>query len=263
MTKIFTQNTPLKELGEAELTLELLEHARKDNYELEMLNAISLAAFVHRGQLRANRSTLPRDTYLTHPLRNTLRLLRAGVVNKNILLASVLHDVVEDGASKISTLSTFHHSLDSINFQMYDKKHAEKLAERSTAVAYLYDNFPAEVARIVVNVSNPIYEVRPPKEERIDLYIEHLSTVFTESDSALVKISDLIDNGAGLYHNTGMTDGAFKFLASKYLKALPMALEALNRPDVLNHFTSVSGYLDMRDKLLKGTERLENLTLDI
>lgn len=261
MSNLYTKvskNTPLKVLGEVDLRAQIMDYAYRGEYHTRMDNAITLAAFAHRGQLRANRSTLPRDTYLTHPLRGALRLLRAGVQAQDVIIATVLHDVLEDATDKLIEAHIFEvqRPLDKTRFGI-------ETANRDGGFYFLGREFGYGVARNVLAVSTPVYEERPAKDERISKYLEHLEEVFSKPEPALIKITDLIDNGAGLYHNTGMTDGAFKYLARKYLKAMPMALDALHTAEVQKYFNSVPGYLDIEKKLVKGIERLENLTLDI
>src|SRR5689334_18399095 len=88
-------------MGEALLVMEIEERAEKLGILESVHKAIYLASYVHQGQTRSNRGPLPRDTYITHPLRNTLRLMRYGVEDADVLVASILHDTVEDHAERI------------------------------------------------------------------------------------------------------------------------------------------------------------------
>ena len=247
-------------MGEAELLIQIMAYAESDGFSDLMLEAITIASICHRGQLRANRSNLPRDTYLTHPLRNTLRLIRAGIVDENILIACVLHDVVEDATDVIV-------SWDSWEAHVSLSDYRNKLDARRKALSYIRNVFGYPVAYNVGAVSNPLEEVRAPKEKRVANYITHLESIMEYPAPALIKITDLIDNGAGLHHNAeSMPPKAYKHLTNKYLLALPIALQALRTEHVKALFTSVSGYQKIEKNLLDGIERLEfaskNLTLD-
>lgn len=242
----------LKEMGEAELLIQIMSYAQNKGFEEKMLEAITIASICHRGQLRANRSTLPRDTYLTHPLRNTLRLIRAGITDQEVLIASVLHDVVEDGAEiVVNFIARWTANMSGSDFE-------RRVLYRRDALDYIGDEFGYGVKLIVERVSNPLEEVKPPKEGRVARYIKHLNSVMLSDRAALVKISDLIDNGAGLHHNVGsMPPAAYKHLSSKYLLALPIALDTLRTEQVQAMFTSVPGYQKLEKNLVDGITRLQ------
>jgi (p)ppGpp synthase/HD superfamily hydrolase len=59
---------------------------------LKLDDAIVFAADAHRGQMRI----IPGEPYITHPLRVLSILVRHGVTDEEMLVAAVLHDVVED-----------------------------------------------------------------------------------------------------------------------------------------------------------------------
>lgn len=248
---------PLKEMGEAELLIQIMRHAENLGFADLMLEAITIASICHRGQLRANRSTLPRDTYLTHPLRNTLRLIRAGIVDKNILIATVLHDVVEDATDVIVGWTHWEPVEQLSEFE-------NKNRARRAALSYLRGSFGIWATRLVELVSNPLEEVRAPYEERVPNYTRHLKSVMVDPEAALVKITDLIDNGAGLHHNAdSMPIKAYRHLTNKYVLALPIALEALRTEEVKALFTSVSGYQKIEKNLIDGIERLMDAQVEL
>ena len=66
----------------------------KNTPENTMLcDAISLAVLAHRGQIRKDSSEMP---YVVHPLHVMRLLIDHGVMDKQILAAAVMHDVIED-----------------------------------------------------------------------------------------------------------------------------------------------------------------------
>lgn len=85
---------PLKQMDPSLLMLELLEYYPDDQQSIRQ--AVHLAARAHRGQTRATRQELPKDLYITHPLRVAVRLNRMGLRSVAITCAAVCHDVIED-----------------------------------------------------------------------------------------------------------------------------------------------------------------------
>ncbi|MBC9703641.1 MAG: HD domain-containing protein [Enterococcus sp.] len=203
---------PLKKLDSAQLTLLLqrMVFSQPENFEFtKVQDAIELAAYLHEGQTRANRANLPRTPYIEHPLRNAIRVLRWGVKDENTLNAAILHDVVEDSAKKIYEL-------------VHARKPEKTVSEeelREVAIQFISDSFGAEVARIVLAVSN---DILPKDIERVLRYANYLSHVrdAIRNDPAvfIVKLSDFVDNACGLYHNDfGANREKIVGMATKYL----------------------------------------------
>lgn len=68
---MFAQTT-LKVMDGAALALAILEEIPTE----PIRRALAAAAFLHRNQTRANRGSLPRTSYIEHPLRGVLRAIR-------------------------------------------------------------------------------------------------------------------------------------------------------------------------------------------
>lgn len=120
----------------------------------EVLNAVSFAAQKHRGQVRKNIEKTP---YISHPLRVSHILLSEGeVFHKDILVASLLHDCVED------TETTFEE---------------------------IQESFGVHVRFLVEQVTD---DKSLPKEERKRLQIEHAS--FISPEAKLIKLADKLAN---------------------------------------------------------------------
>ena len=209
--------------------------------------AIELAAYLHRKQTRANRGNLPRDNYITHPLRNTLRIMRYDCVNQDIIIASILHDTVED------------HPKD-INREFSKTPFSTDAEARENALTYISETFGKEVARIVRAVSNPPFPSSLSKEEKRKLYAEHVLEVISDPAVFLVKFSDFVDNAVGLYHNTGSPD-MVKHLSRKYIQ---LVFGLRHRLKYEPHLISASeqGLLEMKRHLNIGETRLQKLIED-
>ncbi len=75
---------------------------------MSLKNAIIMATTAHDGQFR-RRSNLP---YIVHPLEVMTVLKVAGIQNRDVLAAAVLHDVVEDtSVSAADILEQFNDSI--------------------------------------------------------------------------------------------------------------------------------------------------------
>lgn len=88
------------DLNSAELALLLdiltSNFPRKDKATLE--KAVKFATLLHSKQTRRFRNNIPRTLYIEHPLRNTIRLVKWGVTDIDILVASLLHDTIENSS---------------------------------------------------------------------------------------------------------------------------------------------------------------------
>lgn len=212
-TKELIQEMPLKKLDPALLSVLLMNEAKAANMDGEIIfEAISLASFLHSGQTRANRGNLPRTPYIEHPLRNAIRLLRWGCAEQDVIVAAILHDVVEDCALKFVR----EHVL-SAQVPKNDEE-----AARNALLTYIKNTFGGEVARIVNCVTNPISQVNVKLSvpEKHKIYYDHVvEMIIDDVATLLVKLSDFVDNATGLYHN----DFPPKIkLAAKYRPLVPV-----------------------------------------
>lgn len=116
--------------------------------------ALAFAACKHANQRRKNRQASP---YINHPLSLvTVLLQEANVWDMDVLIASLLHDVLEDTATT------------------YDE---------------LHEQFGGQVAELVDSVSD---DKSLPKQDRKRLQIEHASS--SPHRVRLIKLADKICN---------------------------------------------------------------------
>lgn len=240
----------LKDMEGALLTQAIQSHVL-DNFPapevLKVNEALALAAYLHRNDTRANRANLPRDTYITHPLRNTLRLIRYGCDDIDILIASILHDTVEDHPFEIVT-----DVLSGLDAEDEDEA-------RKFSYTYYEDAFSRKVAFLVEQVSNPLLPPDMSKAEKRKYYAEHLDIILDDPGTFLVKVSDIVDNAVGLYHNTG-SPGMVTHLSTKYLAVLPLFFKRLDDEMFVKQLNLPVGGIDgIRRHLLMGQERLTSL----
>lgn len=151
------QRRALKELDSQGLAQALMERVRAvhpSEVADEFESAARSAAALHAGQSRANRGELERAPYVEHLLRNTIRLMQWGVIDPVMLKASLLHDVVEDSADRIRTMTG----------------QGRGLTERETASAWITSRYGQEASLVVDRVTNPLREPGATREQRNHQY---------------------------------------------------------------------------------------------
>jgi (p)ppGpp synthase/HD superfamily hydrolase len=205
------EELPLKEMEGALLAAALLRAVEPVDDAGAVRRAVDLAAFAHRDATRGSRGPLPRDSYITHPLRGALRLHRWGVTDVDVLVAAVLHDVVEDAASELL-----------------------EVAGLPPAASALRDvvapAFGDRVAAVVGAVTNPAGPRPADPEERRRAYRDHvLAAVRADPAALLVKTTDLYDNAGSLHHHAGEHPEQVLRLAAKYAPLLGPVREELER----------------------------------
>lgn len=245
------QNLPLKEMDGTLLVAEIRERSRVlfdspgNTLKMNQIGlAIDFAAYFHRNQRRRNRGDLPKDPYINHPLRNALRLLRYGVSNVDIIVAAILHDVVEDCAAEIY-------------MSMYARPiSGEYISPEKAAFEVITSLFGANVTRLVFAVTNPEYATGISKAEKRFEYIRHVSEEIKDPEVWLVKFSDWVDNAAGLYHNVGGPE-MVRHLTAKYL---PLADVFQRRFDSEVHaYISPTGFAAINSHIEEGRKSLTKL----
>lgn len=205
----------LKDLNADSLTTVLL-HNVKDlpPPEVEAIaSAASWAAKLHRKDWRKNpvvRSdgtpSEGRTPYIVHPLRNTVRISRWGVSDSEVLVASLLHDTVEDHADDIAK--------EAKDYRRGDHEH-----NREVALREIEKRYGSRVRSIVHAVSNPILPRDMPREESNRIYASHVKEAIETNHAVfLVKFSDFVDNALSMHHNP-----TAEFSARQAAKYLPLA----------------------------------------
>jgi (p)ppGpp synthase/HD superfamily hydrolase len=156
----------------------------------------------HAGDVRDDK------TYATHVLRVACRLLSKNHFNvrddPELILAALLHDVVEDHPERLLGLSEVPKTLE------------EEQEMRDQALQVITERYSERVAAMVLGATNPLYDKTGISEEaRQDIYRKHVRELMrSDSDARLIKLSDFIDNCLGLEYNP---DPVRRFkLARKY-----------------------------------------------
>ena len=201
-----------------------------------LTEAIEHAVEAHRGQTRqvSGGSPVP---YIVHPLRNTARLLTFGVTDLDVLIATLLHDTVEDVPGPLVIALTGGSDVSPLD------------ALRTT--------YGFEVAGIVEAVTNPGEHSLLPRPERNVAYVAHVTgEVRADVRVALVKTTDVLDNAGGLTALVSVNAPMAKRLAAKYRPLIDVLAEILDGNDV----AAYTGDADLlRDELLAVGVELDSI----
>lgn len=239
---------PLKNLDSAGLAIALQESVRAypEHFDFDKVyKAIAAATYLHVKQTRANRGNLPRTPYIEHPLRNAIRLVRWGCLSQDIIIATILHDTVEDGAVRICR-----------DEYGLDVKTLTESEMRARAFQYIESEFGEEVCRLVAGVTNGLFAGNETKEEKRIIYANHVRKVIADPDIFLVKFSDFVDNAAGLYHNDiKANEEKVIHLAAKYLPVVDI-FEAQFEKSIHDLKISNAARVDFRKHLRDTRTRL-------
>lgn len=246
------QSLSLKSMDSSALTLSVLDAVRLAAPEdaAQIFDAVSAAAFLHRNQTRANRGDLPRTPYIEHSLRNTLRLIRWGVTDAEILIATALHDTVEDCSHDI-----VRHFL---NIDPADLTDGEI---RRYVTDWMTDTFGARVTGMVLAVTNPSFAKGATREEKNAQYVGHVrKAIAGEAEVFLVKFADFVDNACGLPHNNVKgNEGMVRRLAGKYLPLVDIFRAELASNARIAELVSIDGFISIEAQIDGATARLTAL----
>lgn len=238
------KSLPLKEMDGTLLAFAIIDSVPNE-HKAVINDACRLAAFLHRGQTRNDRGIMPKDHYITHPMRNTLRLIRWGITNIDILVASLLHDTVEDCRLEILRMAGI------TSTGNYDQ-------DVELCLNVMSERFNANVARILRGVTNPEMDKDLTREAKHVIYREHvLSAVDGDMEIFLVKIADLMDNAGSLVHQALKNPQRNSVLASKYLPLVDPLLRIAGELNELPHSASTRIIVQLNNL----SERLPGLIL--
>lgn len=212
------RSSSLKDLDSSELTQALIHESREAGLDPKaMQSAIGLASVLHSEQRRGARMKHSSTPYIEHPLRNSIRLVRLGVRDQDVIVATVLHDTVEDSSVRYCE-----------KFQGRKVNEVEGRKELSKKIRSTYG---PEVQRLVQAVTNDYVSPEDKKnrteEDKHRIYSEHVrSNISGDAKAYLVKITDFFDNASSLHHSdkpgSGVRVGG---RAKKYLRVISVFRE--------------------------------------
>lgn len=252
MNTLFAE-TPLKEMDPSALAQAIMHKAAAAGMNLDRVaEAIDAATYLHLGQTRANRGPFARTPYIEHPLRGSLRALRWGVTAEHIILAILLHDVVEDCLERLLA-----------RFVPGDHSGLDIHGKRRLAYAWITSRFGAGTAHIVDALTNPPGstedKTRAQKNEEYRLHVE--LAVTDDAEVFIGKLIDFDDNAGGLHHNA--VPGNEKMVGRLAVKYGPVAnvflTEFIRNTEAVRALVSEEGFTTITTKLTSIKHRLDGL----
>lgn len=241
------KSSQLKDLDSSELTQALIHESREAGLDPKAVqSAIGLASVLHSEQRRGARMRHSSTPYIEHPLRNSIRLIRLGVRDQDVVVATILHDTVEDSSVRYCE-----------KFQGRTVSEVEGRKELSSKIRSTYG---PEVNRLVQAVTNDYVSPEEKKgrteEEKHRIYSEHVrQNIAGDPKAYLVKITDYFDNASSLHHSDKPGSGIkVDGRARKYLRTIAVFREEGAKLDL---GLSKKSSREIRDRLATTERRLK------
>lgn len=241
------KGTRLKDMNTAELTQTLLYEGQEAGLDPDTLkSATGFASVLHSEQKRGARGRHDSTPYIEHPLRNSIRLIRMGVRDQDVIAATLLHDTVEDCAPRYTQKF--------LNREMTETSAREELSSKIRAT------YGPEVQRLVMAVTNPYLSPsakreRTPEAKRTE-YASHVrENIKGDARAYLVKISDFFDNASSLHHSDKPGSGVK--VAGRAAKYLPVVQIFRDEGKMMDLGLSKKASREMSERLSKTEERLK------
>lgn len=200
---------------ERRLAIEIADFPEEDRTQIE--DGLRVAKELHGGDMRATG-----EPYMNHILRVTTRILsHYGVRDRDVTIAALLHDTVEDHPRELADLGE-------------DEGTDEEAV--AAALQAIERMFNPEVSGLVAALTTP---ERPPDKSKPDHFRDHILTKIAPVPRArVIKTSDFTDNGVGIHYSP---PNKAESVAPKYLLAIPIFRaftvwpDTPLSPDVRNH----------------------------
>lgn len=251
MTTILFDSIPLKDMDPSALTMAIFEEIGPipgiDGVRVS--TAMSAASYLHLHQTRANRKGLPRTSYIEHPLRGALRVLRWGVSSEAIVIGVILHDTVEDCLERILG-----------GFVPGDWTGLNETAQRELAYRWIATQFGQGAVDLVRSLTNPVATGEPltKSQKRVKYAADVAAKISGNPEAFIGKFTDFMDNAGGLHHNAVEGNEAMvAHLAAKYGPVVRIFQDELsaNGP-AIRALVSADGYADIELRLSTLAGRL-------
>lgn len=236
----------LKFKTEFELYTALLESTLSwPQYQQEQFwRASEIVRMAHRMDRHKN------TPYIYHLLRTANRIVQYLKINDpDVVIAAVLHDVVEDHPMKVVA---------SIQDEdCYTGIQLTPAAQQEAAIVSIEMAFSSEIAQIVALVTNvPNSEAPREYEEKLRQYVDKIEGAIEDMNAWIVKFSDWCDNGVGIYYDAqNRTLERTMHFKRKYGMVLPILEKRFLQQDLQSRFnSSAKEYIARQFQL--GRERL-------
>lgn len=174
--------------GSEDETIAIIPAASRQ-YSARFDRALTLASIAHAGAVRKH-TTIP---YIMHPV-HVARLLERHGFSEDVVLAGLLHDVLEDAKFDDAQLQ---HSL-SATFLEFEPVEKTAAAFRAATETFIADSFGDTVLRLVKDVTELKTDIEGERPWRIrkDEQIAHISELGL--DGAGLKAADALHNSLAI-----------------------------------------------------------------
>ncbi|TQF65621.1 HD domain-containing protein [Rhodococcus spelaei] len=231
----------LKEMDPALLSFAISHRAAELRASSDLFtDALELAAFAHRNDVRNPSKDGRGQPYIGHPFRNVLRLLRYGCVDEATLCATALHDTVEDCPAEVISL-----------FDGPDAAAFDAAGAQSRALELIAGHFGDRTSALVAAVTNPLDT--SSTEDRHRAYADHVTSVVGEPRVFLVKFVDFVDNAGSVQYVEDLTRR--QRLSDKYRPLVPVFRSVLDTVEA-DLPVSADGLIQIRGHLDRIADRL-------
>lgn len=236
---------------ERRFALEVAQLELDGQAKREILSALDIALKAHEKQKRGD------HPYSTHPLRVAIRIMSHFEIrdNRDVIIAAILHDTVEDCANELIAMLGRDEA-----YQLSHALHSTPIEDQNAtakaiALELLDEEFGPHVAHTLADVTNPEF-TGITREERHAQYRDHVREIILgdNPDSAIIKVSDFIDNLTGLKHNDSHSHRVRMFV--KYQPMVPDMITAVHSHPYLSSFVKTNLIAKLQQADQYATEQL-------
>lgn len=232
------ENHRLKDKTEAELFNFILENNKWQEDEIESItSAYNLATKIHE------QDEYKGQPYIYHLLRVAARI--SGYLNiydAEIVVASLLHDSVEDHSEKIVPNTP-----------------GGPFIQKQAALARISELYTPRTAQMIAAVSNEPQPEGLTEGEKLSIYQAKVKLAVSTVEGWVIKFSDWCENGVGLIHGIeGLSAVEIAYFQRKYGgEVLETYERRFREPDIQSTLDwAAKGYVEYQ--LAQGRDRLSD-----
>ncbi|MDP2631236.1 MAG: HD domain-containing protein, partial [Candidatus Uhrbacteria bacterium] len=176
----------------------------EDNFEMNDREKIN-TALLQMLQLHKDQKDRPDGMpYISHPLEVSRTVVEDfGVKDSELIIASLLHDSVEDQGMKLAKVELETRYGEAISSDNFEEEHKDEI--RALALSIIAGEYGDRVASIINKLSNPDFDeiakqdTDPADKESFQakkhsLYKEHVAEAIQDPDVLVVKLADYLHN---------------------------------------------------------------------
>lgn len=162
--------------------------------QLRIEDALRFAIRAHTPEEPRSASEPEPDRYPAHPLKVALTVVTEfECVKPDIIVAALLHDVVEDESARVLEIGPGGHR--SPETPISHSLGMDLPDEQRRALGVIAERFGDRVAQLVAALTNPPSLNTPDMTKKAQAYHEHVTALFAgDPDVAIIKMADFSQN---------------------------------------------------------------------